>query len=565
MKQGTAFLNAYVQPYKKKRVRLLAMAVLQVLCDIGVSLALKSIIDRALLRGSRVLLIVSCALFLLFALAQVFFSVRKQRTASQISEGAMLQLRKDLLTAYMNMSVSFRSRINGSELLTHCMQDVNALKELLSTRQVRLFTNTAAVLLLTATFLVLDWRLALVVIVFLPLFLLPAGYLGRKLPEAERCQKEADEKLNQEILQSVSGVEVIKHLDAAEDMEDRFAATVAKYKNRMLRKRTLESLREVSGSFLSVAMVGLFMVLGGWGFLRYRTSSTGTFLAFLTLIPVLFNAVSDLTALYLEGKRSRINLERINGILEAPAEPEGTLEVPEAPAAVSVENLSFRYENGNRVIHDAGFVIHPGEKVAVIGPSGSGKSTFAGMLAGLLEPENGNILFNGNPLSSYTGQARVKVVSMMSQAPVFWGETVKEIIAGTDDPEMFGVYEAAALAGFDEDAAQLPERYDTKLSEKVELSGGQRQRLALAALLYLNPGIMIMDEPTSALDRQSEKRLRALLKGPLAKHTVIILTHSRSLAEEADSVIRINDGTMIKEERTGMMDRDAGSSEGRVS
>ena len=529
MKQGTAFLNAYVQPYKKKRVRLLAMAVLQVLCDIGVSLALKSIIDRALLRGSRVLLIVSCALFLLFALAQVFFSVRKQRTASQISEGAMLQLRKDLLTAYMNMSVSFRSRINGSELLTHCMQDVNALKELLSTRQVRLFTNTAAVLLLTATFLVLDWRLALVAIVFLPLFLLPAGYLGRKLPEAERCQKEADEKLNQEILQSVSGVEVIKHLDAAEDMEDRFAATVAKYKNRMLRKRTLESLREVSGSFLSVAMVGLFMVLGGWGFLRYRTSSTGTFLAFLTLIPVLFNAVSDLTALYLEGKRSRINLERINGILEAPAEPEGTLEAPEAPAAVSVENLSFRYENGNRVIHDAGFVIHPGEKVAVIGPSGSGKSTFAGMLAGLLEPENGNILF------------------------------------GTDDPEMFGVYEAAALAGFDEDAAQLPERYDTKLSEKVELSGGQRQRLALAALLYLNPGIMIMDEPTSALDRQSEKRLRALLKGPLAKHTVIILTHSRSLAEEADSVIRINDGTMIKEERTGMMDRDAGSSEGRVS
>ncbi len=565
MKQNTAFLNAYVQPYKKKRIRLLAVAVLQVLCDIGVSLALKSIIDRALIRGSRVLLVVSCLMFLVFALAQVFFSVRKQRIASQISEGAMLQLRKDLLAAYLDMPADYRSRINSSELLTHCMQDVNALKELLSTRQVRLFTDTAAVLLLTVAFLALDWRLALVAIVFLPLFLLPAGYLGKKLPEAEKGQKEAEEKLDQGILQSVSGVEVIKHLDAVEDMEERFVGMVTEYKSRVLGKRTLESLREVSGSFLSVAMVGLFMVLGGWMFLRYRTSSTGTFLAFLTLIPVLFNAVSDLTALYLEGKRGRINLERINDILEAPVEPEGTLEAPETPAAVSVENLSFRYENGNRVIHDACFVIHPGEKVAVMGPSGSGKSTFAGVLAGLLEPESGKILFNGNPLDSYTGQARPRLVSMMSQAPVFWGETVKEIIAGTDEPDMTGVYEASSLAGFEEDAAGLPELYDTKLSEKVELSGGQRQRLALAALLYLNPGIMILDEPTSALDRLSEQRLRALLRGPLAEHTVIILTHSQGLAEEADSVIRINGGTMIKEVQTGSMERDADASEGRVS
>lgn len=568
MKQGTALLNTYVQPYKKRQYRLLAAAVLQIVCDIGVSLSLKSIIDRALIRGSRALLVVSCVLFLVFALAQVFFSVRKQRIASGISEGAMLQLREDLLAAYLNMPAGFRSQINGSELLTHCMQDVNALKEILSTRNARLFTNNTAVLLLTLTFLALDWHLMIPVVLFLPVFLLPAGFLGKQLPDAEKHLKEADEKLNQEVLQSVSGVEVIRHLDAEEDMDCRFAGIVSGYRKQITRKRTLESLREVSGNFLSVAMVGLFMVVGGWIFLRYRTSSTGTFLAFLTLIPVLFNAVSDLVALFLEGKRSGINLERIKGILDAPGEKEGYLEAPETPAEIRVNGVSFHYENGKEVIRDADIEIHQGEKIAVVGPSGSGKSTFAGLLVGILEPEKGEILFDGEPLGNYTCEARTKVISMMSQAPVFWGDSVKEIISGSDDPDMDRVHAVSVQAGFDEDVSHLPDLYETRLSEKVELSGGQRQRMALASLLYLNPGIMIMDEPTSALNQISEKELWKLLRGPLANHTVIILTHSRIMAEEADAVIRIGNGIITKEtiSRRGIEeDVDTDSSERRIS
>lgn len=540
-----SLMNHYLKPYRRKQRVLLLTAFLQILCSIGVAVSLKTIIDQALIQKNKGMLMVSCCTFLLSALAQVFFSVRKQKQASGISEEAMARLRTDLLDHYLSLPLSDQSKIDSSQLLTHCMQDVESVREMLSTRQVRRITDALTVAVLTVFLAGMDWHLALLVAVCLPLFLIPAAALSHSVPRAEKNVKEKNEELNKIILQSADGAGVIRHLGAEKDMGSRFADKAGLFGTAVYRKRIVGSLREVSGNFLSVAMTGLFMVLGGWLYLKYRTCSAGVFFSFMTLIPILYGAAADAVSLYLEDKGSEINLNRIESILGKPAERYGVLSAPAGPAEIRFEHVDYAYGD-NRVLSDVSMMIRPGQKVAVIGASGSGKSTFAGLLAGLLKPDRGEILFNGHRHEDYSEQAGTELITMMEQFPIFWGSTVEEIICGNGPVDEERMKKTAAAAGFDEDAMSLPEKYKTRLGEKTELSGGQQQRLALAALLYHNPGIMILDEPTSALSRESEEDLWRLFRGSLAEKTVIVLTHSMSLAAGADLVLRIENGR-IKE------------------
>ena len=540
-----SLMTHYLKSHKKKQRVVLLTAFLEILCSIGGAVSLKTIIDHALIQKNQEMLIISCCAFLLSTLTQVFFSVMKQKLASKISEEAMVQLRTDLLEHYLSLPMAEQSQIGSSQLLTYCMQDVESIKEMLSNRQVRQITNSLTVIVLTVFLVGMDWKLGLLVLACLPFFLLPAVFLSCSVPQAEKNMKEKTEELNKIILQSTDGAGVIKHLAAEKDMGVRFAEKTSRFRAAVYRKRIVTSMLEVSGNFLSVAMTSLFMVLGGWLYLKYRTSSAGVFFSFMTLIPILYNAVVGIVSLRLEGKSSEINLNRIESILQKPAESYGTLSTPLNPAEIRFNHVDYAYGD-NKVLNDINLIIPPGQKVAVIGASGSGKSTFLGLLTGLLKPNRGEILFNGHRHEDYGEQDSTKLISVMEQFPIFWGNTVEEVICGTDSIDEYRMKAAAVAAGFDKDAMNLPDKYKTQLGEKTELSGGQQQRLALAALLYYNPSIMILDEPTSALDHESEENLWELFRDSLTDKTVIVLTHSMSFAEKADRTLRIENGR-IKE------------------
>lgn len=540
-----SLLNHYLKPYRRKQRVLLLTAFLQILSSVGGAISLKVIIDQAMLQKNQAMLIISCCTFLLSALAQVFFSVRKQKLASSISEEAMAELRKDLLDHFLRLPVAEQSQINSGQLLTHCMQDVESIKVMLSNRQVRQITDVLTIVVLSVFLVGMDWKLGLLVAVCLPFFLLPAMALSCSIPQAEKQLKEKHEELNKIILQSAEGAGVIKHLGAEKDMSARFAEKTNLFREAVFRKRIMNSLQEVSGNFLSVAMTSLFMVLGGWLYLTYKTSSAGVFFSFMTLIPILYAAVVDAVALQLEKKSSEVNLDRMESILNKPTEKYESLCAPVKPAEIRFENVEYAYGD-NKVLNGVSFLIPPGQKVAVMGASGSGKSTFLGLLSGMLKPERGEILFDGHRHEEYTEQAGTKLISVMEQFPAFWGSTVEEIICGGDSIDEEQMKKAALAAGFDRHAINLPEQYKTRLGEKTELSGGQQQRLALAALLYHNPSIMVLDEPSSALDREAEEDLWSLFRSNLEEKTVIVLTHSESFAAGADRILHIENGK-IKE------------------
>lgn len=340
MKQSMhPLIDHYLKPYKKKQRVLLLCTFLQILCSIGVAMSLKTIIDQAMMQKNKEMLIIACASFLLSALTQVYFGVKKQRLASEVSEGAMVQLRSDLLDHYLRLPISEQSKINSGQLLTHCMQDVEALKEMLSKRQVRLITNTLSIAVLGLFLVGMNWKFALLVVACIPFFLLPALTLSRSVPQAEKNAKEKSEELNKIILQSTEGAVVIRHLGAEKDMSSRFAEKAKLYKIAVFCRRIVNSLQEVSENFLSVAMSGLFMILRSWLYLRYKTSSAGVFFSFMTLIPILYGAVTDAVSLKLEKKSSDINLSRIDSILQKPIEEYGSLRVPEKPVEIRFKKV----------------------------------------------------------------------------------------------------------------------------------------------------------------------------------------------------------------------------------
>lgn len=538
------FLSLYTSPYKKHQWLVVLTAFLQIFTNIGIAISLKVIIDNALRQKTLVFLVAGCLSYLLCSVCNVCFTVLKQRYASLIGEGAIGQLRNDLIAHYLQLPVLTQLKIKSGDLLTLCMQDTSALKEIISSQYARRITNTATAAVLITSMLFLDWRFTMLVLAGIPFFLLTIFFFGDRLKTAEKNYLNKNESLSQFIIQTASGAEVIKHLDAPDTMLRHFTEKVRNFRKAMQSKRMLGSLKDVSENFLSVAFTGVFMVFGGYLLLDYKTGTLGVFLSFMTLIPVLFNALADSISLFLEERRSRVNLERIHEIFSTPAEKSGKLDALKDGFEIRVEHVSFRYDD-QEVLHDINLQIMPGEKIAIVGQSGSGKSTLAYLLAGLFQPQTGKVLFGGHPLADYTEEARGNMVTMMEQVPFFFESSIRDIICGNEDCEVERMCRIAEETGLNEDISNLPEGYSSMLSEKTELSGGQKQRLALARSLYRQTRVLILDEPTSALDQISQDRLFRLLQGALADKTVIMVTHDRNLAAKADRVVQIENGKCV--------------------
>jgi ATP-binding cassette subfamily B protein len=397
----------------------------------------------------------------------------------------------------------------------------------------------------------LDWRLAIVVLVFTPLPALIGAWASREQTDRERRLMDHWTRIYSRLNEVLSGIRTVK-LYAMEDEERRRFLMAQAEGNAVVAKgvRTdakTEAARNFAASLARLAAIGF----GGWLILR-GDITIGSLVAFLGYISGLFGPVQGLTNIYQTIQKATVALETIFGILDADDvvnDLDDAYEAPPLHGDIRFEHIGFEHADGVTLFDDLQLEVHPGETVALVGESGSGKTTLVSLLLRLHPLRAGRITVDGHDIGELTAHSLRRQVAVVQQDVHLFNDTVRANIAYARPSATMEEVEAAARAAFAHDfIMSLPDGYDTMVGERGNrLSGGQRQRIAIARALLKDAPILILDEATSALDTVSEASVQHALDSMRVGRTTIVIAHRLSTVIDADRIVLLQNGRIVAE------------------
>ncbi len=467
-----------------------------------------------------------------------------------IGERILYDLRVHLYGHLQRLSLAFFERTSTGELMSRVSNDVNALEQFATHGTI--LTAVAAVRLLAAAIvlLVMDPRLAVVALAPVPLIVLGLRWFNRRSRPIYRRVRDRQGDLNARLQDDLAGMRVIQAFGQEGAELERFSAVSRRYlAERVASIGAWSTFFPVLG-FLSslggalVLGVGARMVLQG-------QLTLGTLVAFLSYIVSFYEPIRRLTDIDNILQQAVAAADRIFELLDQ--EPD----IPDAADAaafdringeIAFDDVSFRYGDGDEVLHDVAFHVAPGEVIALVGPSGAGKTSIANLLCRFYDPTQGSVRVDGRDLRAVKLNTLRRNVSVVLQDTFLFNASVRENLTygrpGATDAEIQAAAEAAYAHEF---ITALPNGYDTVVGERgVKLSGGQRQRLALARAILTDPRILILDEATSSVDAEAEYLIQQALERVLQGRTALIIAHRLSTIRNADKIIAL-DGGRIRE------------------
>ncbi len=353
------------------------------------------------------------------------------------------------------------------------------------------------------------------------------------------------------LVEAVGGAETLKAMAVEPQMQRRWEEQLAGYVRASFKTQTLGNVASQSVQFINKVTIVLTLYFGARAVIA-GDLTVGELVAFNMLAGRVAAPVLRIAQLWQDFQQTRISVERLGDILNAPRElsPRSGASLPAMKGGVRFEHVTFRYRiDGQPVLSDVSLDFPAGQMIGIVGQSGSGKSTLAKLVQRLYTPETGRVFVDGIDLAMVDTAWLRRQIGVVLQESVLFNQSVRENIALTDPAlPMERVIEAAEQSGAHEFILELPHGYDTIIGERgASLSGGQRQRIAIARALITNPRILIFDEATSALDYESERIVQDNMRRIAAGRTVLIIAHRLSTIRRADRIITIERGRVIED------------------
>jgi len=471
-----------------------------------------------------------------------------------VGNRVLTKVRGVLFRHLQGLSLAFHARARTGDLTTRLIGDVGMLKETMVTAALPLAANVLVLVGMVAVMLWLDWQLALIALVPLPLLWLGSVRVGRRIQDVSRKQRRLEGDMAATAAEAMAGVRTVQALAiegrAAETFE---GANKKSLKDGVKAKRLAAGLER--GVDLLVALAtALVLYFGALQVLRGRITP-GDLIVFITYLKATFRPIRSyakytarLAKASAAGERIVELLDEVPDIRDAPdARP-----APDMRGDVTFEDVEFDYGDGVAAIRNISLHLAPGTSVVLTGPSGAGKSTLVALMLRLYDPTSGRILFDGTDIRDFTVESLRLQTSLVPQETLMFRGTLAENIAlgaGRDvtDAE---IEEAARQANAHDFISALPDGYATEVAERgATLSAGQRQRIAIARAVLRRSPILILDEPTTGLDGANEAAVEDAIWRLAQGRTTICVTHDLSLAPRADRVLFLERGK-IKEDRT---------------
>ena len=459
-------------------------------------------------------------------------------------------IRKDLFSHMQKLNYDFYDRNRTGQLMSRLTTDLFEVTELAHHGPEDLLTSVLTVVGAVVVMAVIQWRLALVVGLMIPIFLLVIFLMRKNMSRASARVKQETGYINTEIESSLSGIRTAKAF-ANEDLENaRFQAANEVYKGS--KRNFHKAMGRFSSSMefwlcsLNVAVIGYGGYLVMQNRMDYRDLLTFTLYisSFIAPMRKLAN-FSELFANGFAGLNRFVEIMRTEPTLQ---DKEDAVELENVKGSIRVDRVSFAYDGDLDVLRDVSLDIAPGETVAIVGPSGGGKTTLCQLIPRFYEVSGGSISIDGKDVRNVTQKSLHQNIGIVQQDVFLFADTILENIRyGKPDATDEEVVQAAKKAEIYEDILAMPQGFQTYVGERgTLLSGGQKQRVAIARIFLKNPPILILDEATSALDSVTEAKIQRAFDALAQGRTTLIIAHRLSTIRSADRIVTIADGVIAE-------------------
>ena len=459
-------------------------------------------------------------------------------------------IRSDLFRHMQEMGYDFYDRNRTGQLMSRLTSDLFDLTELAHHGPEDLLTSTLTIIGALIVMGTIQWRLAVVVAITIPIFLLTVMSMRRSMAKASKTVKQTTGHINTEIESSLSGIRTAKAFanEAVESARFEAANDIFKTSKRQFHKAMgrFASSMEFFLCSLNVVIIGFggFMIMKGQ--MDYRDLLTFTLYIASFVAPMRkLSGFSELFANGFAGLNRFVDLMRTEPSLQ---DKENAQPLQNVQGEIVVEKVSFAYNEDLDVLKDVSLTVQPGETIAIVGPSGGGKTTLCKLIPRFYDVDSGSIRIDGQDVRDVTQRSIHENIGIVQQDVFLFADTIFENIRyGRPDATKEEVIEAAKKAEIYEDIMAMPDGFDTYVGERgTLLSGGQKQRVAIARIFLKNPPILILDEATSALDSVTEAKIQAAFDSLAQGRTTLIIAHRLSTIRSASRIISIADGVITE-------------------
>ncbi|MFE3552622.1 ABC transporter ATP-binding protein [Streptomyces kronopolitis] len=564
-------ITAFARPHRRRLLWFLVLSSLTALLAVATPLLAGRVVD-AIVSGDPPDVVVGLSgLIAVIAVAEAGLGLLTRWLSAGIGEGLILDLRTTVYDHVQRMPLAFFTRTRTGALVSRLNNDVIGAQRAFSDTLSGVVSNIVTLLLTLVVMLGLSWQITLIALVLLPVFVLPARRVGRRLADLRREGADHNAAMGTQMTErfSAPGATLVKLMGRPARESAEFATRARRVRDIGVRSAMVQTYFVTALTLVSALALAVVYGLGGFLALHGRLEP-GAIVSLALLLTRLYAPLTALSGAHIEVMSALVSFERVFEVLDLEpliTEKPDARAVPEGPVSVEFDSVRFGYpaadkvslasleevaaldtRGGEEVLHGISFRAEPGQMVALVGSSGAGKSTMAQLLPRLYDADSGAVRLAGVDVRDLTAASLREVLGMVTQDGHLFHDSIREnLLLARPEAAEAELWDALRRARLAELIDRLPDGLDTVVGERgYRLSGGERQRLTIARLLLAHPRVVILDEATAHLDNTSEAAVQEALTEALEGRTALVIAHRLSTVRAADVILVVEDGRIVE-------------------
>jgi ATP-binding cassette, subfamily B, bacterial len=541
---------AQTRPHWKSVVGFLTLVTLVAASDAYFTYLRKQIIDLGITPGNTAALArigVIYAVMIIFQAAGVFTFIY---LAGVLGERVAYDLRKKMFNHLQDLSLTYYSKTPVGWIMSRVTSDSVRIAELVTWGMLDVTGSIVSIVTAFAFMLTINWQLALLVLLVIPVLLFVAAYFKQKIIVEYRKVRKINSKITGAYNENITGVRVVKALGREEENLREFGVLTDEMYEAGFRAAWLSALFLPAVQVISAVAIGIIIFYGG-SQVELGGLTVGGLAAFISYVTFMLWPIQDLARVYAEMQHSIASAERVFSLIDAVpdvVDRDGAIDPGTIRGDIEFDHVDFGYGDGKLVLQDFCLKVKQGEMIALVGATGGGKSTIVNLLCRFYEPVSGQITIGGKDYRKLTLHAIQARIGMVLQTPHLFSGTVREnIVYGKLDATDEEIEAAAKLAGAHDFIMTLEKKYDDLVGEGGNLlSTGQKQLISLARAVLAKPELFILDEATSSVDTLTEALIQRGVEALMKDRTTFVIAHRLSTIKRADRILVIEAGRIAE-------------------